>query len=203
MGQEYTVLTVPWVADPSKFTPDPKLGPYAVFMAVIQGLTLDDFKWNAEQFNKVGAELKKSGLQLAYHNHNFEFKKYGDTTGYDALLHLTDPELVKFEMDCGWVTVAGHSPVEYLHKHPNRYRFLHIKDFKAGFTPTTTLDATGGGAPVPTELGRGMIDYKPILAAAKKSPVRAYFIEQEPPFTEMPALGAIKIDYRYLHDLHG
>ena len=202
MGQEYIVLTVPWVADPSRFTPDPKLGPYAMFMAVIQGLTLDDFKWNAEQFNKIGAELKKSGLQLAYHNHNFEFKKYGDTTGYDELLRLTDPELVKFEMDCGWVTVAGHSPVDYLHKYPDRYRLLHIKDFKPGFTPTSKLGETGEGAPVPTELGRGTIDYKEIFAAAKKSPIRAIFVEQEPPFKEMPALEAIKVDYDYLHNLH-
>ena len=105
-------------------------------------------------------------------------------------------------MDCGWVTVAGHSPVDYLHKHPDRYRLLHIKDFKPGFTPTSKLGETGQGAPVPTELGRGSIDYKEIFAAAKKSRIRAIFVEQEPPFTEIPALEAIKVDYDYLHNLH-
>ncbi len=57
-------------------------------------------------------------------------------TGYDEFLRLTDPDLVKLEMDCGWVTVAGHDPVEYFAKFPERYKLLHIKDFKKGFTPT-------------------------------------------------------------------
>jgi sugar phosphate isomerase/epimerase len=58
------------------------------------------------------------------------------------------------------------------------------------------------GAPVPTELGRGSIDYRRIFAAANKARIRAYYVEQEPPFTEMPALDAIKIDYDYLKTLH-
>lgn len=60
----------------------------------------------------------------------------------------------------------------------------------------------GPGAPVPTELGRGAIDYGPIFAAARKDNIRAYFVEQEPPFIEMPALEAIQVDYDYLKNLH-
>ena len=103
---------------------------------------------------------------------------------------------------CGWMTVAGYSPVTYLTKYPNRYEFLHIKDFRKGFKPTTNLLEKGPGAPVPTELGRGSVDYRPIFAAAKKAKIRAYYVEQEPPFTEMPALEAIKVDYDYLKNLH-
>jgi len=54
---------VPWVADPSRFKPDPQLGQIGVFIAIINGLTLDDWKWNAEQFNKVGEQIKKAGLR--------------------------------------------------------------------------------------------------------------------------------------------
>ena len=57
------VVTVPWVADPSRFKPDPQLGQIGVFIAIINGLTLDDWKWNAEQFNKVGEQIKKAGLR--------------------------------------------------------------------------------------------------------------------------------------------
>lgn len=143
--------------------------------------------------------MKKAGLQLAYHNHNCEFKKFeGGVTGYDQFMRLTDPDLVKLEMDCGWVTVAGHDPLEYLHKFPDRYKLLHIRDFKKGFTPTYKLAETSEGAPVPTELGRGGIDYSKILAATKK--VTSIFVEQEPP-TEMPTLEAVKVDYEYLHKL--
>jgi sugar phosphate isomerase/epimerase len=201
LGQEYMVVTVPWVADPGRFKTDPGGDQMAFFMAILAGLTLDDWKWNAEQFNKVGEKVKKAGLHLGYHNHNFEFKSYGSTTGYDEFIRLTDPDLVKLELDCGWVTVAGHDPAAYLTKYPDRYRLLHIKEFLKGFTPTTTLGEHGPHAPVPTELGKGGIDYLHVLGAAGKGHIRAMFVEQEPPFTEMPALEAIKVDYDYLKNL--
>lgn len=201
-GQEYMIITVPWIADPSRIKSDPKDGQIGFFLATMHGLTLDDWKWNAEQFNKIGEQVKKAGLHLGYHNHNFEFKSYGPVTGYDELLRLTDPELVKLELDCGWMTVAGQDPVAYLHKYPDRYRLLHVKNFHKGFTPTTTLMDRNPGAPVPTELGRGAVDYRRIFAAAQKVPIRAVYVEQEPPFTEMPALEAIKVDYNYLKNLH-
>jgi sugar phosphate isomerase/epimerase len=201
LGQEYMVVTVPWVAVPSRFKADPAGDQMAFFLAILEGLTLDDWKWNAEQFNKVGEQVKKAGLQLGYHNHNFEFKSYGSTTGYDEFIRLTDPNLVKLELDCGWVTVAGHDPIAYLTKFPDRYRLLHIKDFHKGFTPTTELGEHGPNAPSPTELGRGAVDYRKILGAASKGQIRALFVEQEPPFTEMPALEAIKVNYDYLKNL--
>jgi len=201
LGQQYMIVTVPWVADPSRVKADPAAGQIAFFLAVIQSLTLDDWKWNAEQFNKVGEQVKKAGLQLGYHNHNFEFRQYDSTTGYDEFIRLTDPNLVKLELDCGWITVAGHDPVAYLTKYPDRYRLLHIKDFRKGFAPTTTLMSQGPNAPVPTELGRGAIDYRKVLAAASKGQIDAMFVEHEPPFKDMPALEAIKVDYDYLKNL--
>jgi sugar phosphate isomerase/epimerase len=54
--------------------------------------------------------------------------------------------------------------------------------------------------PKPAELGRGHVDYKPIFAAARKTEVELYYVEQEPPFTTS-AMEAIKIDYDYLHSL--
>ena len=200
-GQEYMVVTVPWVQDPSRFGGDPGKDQMAFFLRLINGLTLDDWKWNAEQFNKIGAEIKKAGLQLGYHNHNFEFKLHGPVSGYDEFLRLTDASLVKLELDCGWMTVAGKDPVDYLSRYPDRYRLLHIKDFRKGFTPRTTLMDGSPGAPVPTELGRGAIDYRRIFAAARNAGIRGMYVEQEPPFTEMPALDAIKVDYDYLKNL--
>lgn len=197
-GQQYLIVTVPWIANPSRIKADPKQDQLGYFLALIRSLTLDDYKWNAEQFNKLGERVKKAGLQLGYHNHNFEWKSFNGVTGYDEFLRLTDPALVKLELDCGWMTVAGQDPVSYLTRYPDRYRLLHIKDFRKGFTPRTTLMDQGPGAPVPTELGRGVIDYHRIFAAARNLHIDAYFVEQEPPFKDMPALDAIKVDYAYL-----
>lgn len=170
---------------------------FSAFLKVLEGMTLDDYKHSAEACNHLGEAAKQRGLVYAYHNHNLEFKKLGDTLPYDLLLKSTDPELVKMEMDCGWVSVAGHDPVTYLETYPTRFRLLHIKDFKPG-PPNLKL---GPGGPEPTELGRGSIDYKPIFAAAQKAKVEQYYVEQEPPFKEMPALEAIRVDYEYVHGL--
>lgn len=35
--------------------------------------------------------------------------------------------------------LAGLDPVTYLTNYPNRYRLLHIKDFKKGFMATADL----------------------------------------------------------------
>jgi len=200
-GQQYMIVTVPWVADPGRFKPDPQGGEFALFLAIINGLTLDDWKWNAEQFNKVGEQVKKAGLWLGYHNHNFEWKNFDGVTGYDEFLRRTDAGLLKLELDCGWATVAGQDPAAYLTKYPERYRLLHVKDFRKGFTPRTTVMGKDRGAPVATELGRGAIDYERVFAAAKKGEIRGLFVEQEPPFTEMPALEAIKVNFAYVKGL--
>ena len=47
---------------------------------------------------------------------------------YDELMKRTDPKLVVFEMDCGWVSAGGHDPVKYLSKSPERFPLLHVKD---------------------------------------------------------------------------
>jgi sugar phosphate isomerase/epimerase len=166
-----------------------------VFVAMLNSLTLDDYKEMAEQCNKMGEQAKKAGLSFGYHNHNFEFRPFAGGIGYDELLRATDPGLVYFELDCGWMTAAGHDPAAYLTKYPARYRLLHIKDFKPTAKPSFGIDVR----PEPTVLGRGHIDYKPIFAAAKQSSVEWYYVEQEPPYNEVPALDAIKINYEYLH----
>jgi sugar phosphate isomerase/epimerase len=161
-------------------------------------MTIDDYKSLADYYNRLGEQAKKADLQLVYHNHNREFRPLKNgTTGYDQLIHSTDAKLLKLELDCGWMRAAGHNPFAYLTRYPERYRMLHIKDFKLIPKPSFGNNSE----PKPTELGRGSIDYKPIFAAAKKSGIEWYFVEQEPPFGDMPAMQAIQVDYDYLHNL--
>jgi hypothetical protein len=70
--------------------------------------------------NKVGELCKTGGLKLAYHNHDFEFTKFGSTNGYEILLNETD-KTVDFEMDLYWV-VRGHDPLQLFKEHPGRFK---------------------------------------------------------------------------------
>ncbi len=192
LGAEYAVSSVLTAKAPEKGMQD--------FLKMLNALTADDFRRTAAKANEIGQQAKAAGLQYAYHNHNFEFRDMGDgQTGYDILLKETDPALVKFEADCGWMKVAGKDPVDYLTKHGNRYAMLHIKDFKSITKPVTALMSPD--APAPTELGRGSIDLKPIIEAGLKAGVKHMFVEQEPPFKEMPAMEAAEADYKVLHSL--
>lgn len=170
------------------------------FLEAINSLSADDFKKTAAKANEIAQQAKAADLQYAYHNHNFEFRDLGGgQTGYDILLRETDPSLVKFEADCGWMRVAGADPVALLARYPEQYVMLHIKDFKNLSKPVTTL--MGPDAPTPTELGRGSVDLKSIVEAGRKAGIQHMFVEQEPPFKEMPALEAAAVDYKCLHSL--
>ena len=162
------------------------------------GMNLEDWHWVAEQLNILGEKVHAAGFTFGYHNHFTEFHPTEGVIPYDELVAKTDPAKVSFEMDCGWVSVgAGLGKVpEYIKKHGKRIIMLHVKDFKP-FTPMNQPDAT---EPTPVELGKGVIDYKPIFAAAAKhAHIHHIFVEQEA-FT-VPPFESLKIDADYMHSL--
>ena len=175
-------------------------GFFKAFNAMSSAMTTDDFKQVAGKANEFGQKAKGLGLQYVYHNHNFEFRDLGHgATGYDMLLRETDPALVKFEADTGWMRVAGADPASLLGRFPERFAMLHIKDFKNLTKPVTIFNAPDG--PVPTELGRGSVELKAVVEAGRKAGVKHMFVEQEPPFKEMTPLEAAAVDYTTLHGL--
>ena len=159
------------------------------------GMSLDEAKRTAELANRIGDAARRAGLQYVYHNHAREFADAGrGAIGYDVLLRDTDAERVKFEIDCGWMVFAGHDPIAYFRQSPQRFPLIHVKDF-------LKESKRGGNAMLGAELGHGVVDYKPIFAAAAKAGLQHYFIEQEAPFTRMPPLQAAQVDYAYVHAL--
>ncbi|WP_293904128.1 sugar phosphate isomerase/epimerase [Phenylobacterium sp.] len=154
-------------------------------------LTADDWKMNADFLNQKGAALKAHGIRTGYHNHNFEFSPLGATNGLEILLKNTDPALVTFEMDIGWVAAAGADPLALLRAHKGRFSMAHVKDIKADTTPNFAL------AMDPAEIGSGKLDWKTLLPTAYAAGVRGFYVEQEPPFTR-PRIEAAKISYDYL-----
>lgn len=158
---------------------------------VLTSFTVDDWLWNAEQFNAMGAKAKAAGMRFGYHNHTMEFHADGGMMPFDALVEHTDPGLVTFELDCGWVMVGGGDPVAYLERYANRISMLHVKDFKKTAKPGSILEP-----PPAAELGTGSIDYHPIFAAARKAHLTHIFVEQEA--FNLPPMQSLKMDIDYL-----
>ncbi len=128
---------------------------------------IDHYKKLAEYLNTGGETCKKAGIQLCYHNHDFEFIKDNDQLPYDILLNNTDKNLVKFEVDLYWITKAGHDPIELFNTHPGRFPLWHVKDMDK--TPPHSF----------TEVGNGTIDFKNIFKYADKAGMKYYFVEQD------------------------
>jgi sugar phosphate isomerase/epimerase len=159
-------------------------------------VSLDDWKYNAEEFNKTGEKLKKAGITFGYHNHWSEFAPVEGKVPYEVLLSLCEPDKTTFEMDCGWVRVAGQDPVTLMKRYPHRFSMLHVKDFHL---PSNISYTTHEEAKV-TELGRGSIDYRPIFAqAAKNQKIKHAFVEQEE--FDIPWQDSLKVDANYLKNL--
>lgn len=187
IGAQYLICSFPGLKNPERVHA-------RSFAELLQQFTIDVWRWNADEFNKLGAKVKAAGMRFGYHNHTMEFRAQNGVVPYDELMRLTDPALVTFEMDCGWVKVGGGDAVEYLKRYPTRISMLHVKDFKKAAGPESVA------APPPAaELGRGTMDYRPIFAAARKANIKHYFVEQEG--FDMPPMEALKIDADYMKSL--
>jgi len=127
----------------------------------------DDWKRTAALFNKVGSTCRQHGMVFAYHNHAFEFEKFGDRTGMDILLESADPDLVRIELDLYWAKFGGQDPVAFVKRLGKRVALVHLKDMAA--------DAERSFA----EVGEGILPWAEILEACADTSTSWYIVEQD------------------------
>jgi sugar phosphate isomerase/epimerase len=125
--------------------------------------TLDDVKRAADEYNKMGENAAKAGIQQGLHNETFELSKVNGKRTYDLLLELLDPKLVKFQFQISTIS-EGYDAAEYFMKYPGRFFSMHVQGWSA---------ATKKIMPV----GQDTLDWKKIFTAAKTGGVENYFVE--------------------------
>ena len=145
IGHHYIVL--PWLSEAQR------------------GDSVDNYKKLAAELNGFAKPIKDAGLQLAYHNHDFELTPVKGGLPYDVLLGETDKDLVKMELDLFWAVKAGVDPLALFAAHPGRFPLVHVKDMAKD------------GAMV--DVGAGTIDFKAIFAKAEQAGIRHQFIEHD------------------------
>jgi len=154
----------------------------------------DLWKQTAELLNRQGEALKPLGIRTGYHNHNLEFGPAGDTRGWDILVAETDPSIVSFEVDLGWVAAAGIDPVDFLDRNSGRIALIHVKDIAAGSPADFALSMN------PTQVGEGTQPWDRLLPAAYAAGARRFYVEQEPPFA-IPRMEAARRGFEFLAGL--
>ncbi len=165
IGHDYVV--VPWIPQEKR-------------------MTLDGWKNVADVFNRAAQMAHDTGLQFAYHNHDFEFPKMDGQIPYDLLLQNTDPKLVQLEIDLYWITKAGQDPLSYFARWPGRVPLVHVKD--------------SAGAPEHkmADVGQGKIDWKRIFAKRDQAGIKHFFVEHDQPPQPFQDIAA---SYNYLKNL--
>jgi sugar phosphate isomerase/epimerase len=129
--------------------------------------TGDDIKQSAEILHKAGELAKKAGLKFGYHNHATEFDITDGIVSYDYFTSQIPADLLKLEIDLGWVFKAGKNPVDIFKNNKGRIPLLHVKDMKA----------TGEIVP----FGMGGNNFKETFQNLDVAGVEYFFIEQDFP----------------------
>jgi sugar phosphate isomerase/epimerase len=142
-----------------------------------------------ELLEAAALKLKGMGKKFLYHNHNFEFAKYGNgKTFYDLLIENTNE--LGFILDTYWVQSGGASIVEYVKKLKGRIQCVHLKDFKVeGFTPRFAA------------IGDGNINFIEVINAMKKAGTKYYFVEQDDAESYENAFAEVEKSINYLKNI--
>ena len=141
--------------------------------------TMDDVKKAADEYNKMGEQAAKAGIQQGLHNETFELSMVDGKRTYDVLFGLLDPKLVKFQFQVSTIS-KGYDAAEYFTKYPGRFVSMHVQGWSAETKKTTAV-------------GKDSLDWKEIFTAAKTGGIKNYFVEMN--------LEMMKASVPYLHTL--
>jgi sugar phosphate isomerase/epimerase len=141
--------------------------------------TMDDVKRAAEEYNKMGEQSAKAGIQQGLHNEDFELSMVDGKRTYDVLFDLLDRKLVRFQFQVSTIS-RGYEAAEYFTKYPGRFISMHVQGWS-------------GETKKIMPVGQDTLDWKKIFAAAKTGGIKNYFVEMN--------LEMMKASVPYLHNL--
>ena len=171
----------------------------------------DGFAATVAGIRKIAEAAKALGIQLLYHNHDFEFVKIGDDYALDVLYASIPADLLQTEFDTCWVKVAGEDPAAYLKKYAGRSPVVHLKDFEkhgsAGgqLYQLIGIEDTGAQADAGSftfkPVGSGMQDFPAILEASLAAGAEWVVVEQDEPAAGDTRLDSVKQSRDYLRSI--
>ncbi len=168
----------------------------------------DGFPEALEFIRKYAAEAKELGMQMLYHNHDFEFTVVGGKYGLDMIYEAIPADLLQSEIDTCWVHVSGVNPSEYIRKYTGRAPIVHLKDYR-GEKSEDMYELIGVEGERPKRpsnfefrhLGGGLNDFPSILKAAEDAGATWVIVEQDQPSAGMTPLESIAASREYLKSI--
>lgn len=152
----------------------------------------DGFRQFAETANGIGETLAAAELSFSYHNHSFEFVRFGARSGLELFFDETDPRFVQAELDTYWLQHGGADPVAWIERMQGRMPVVHLKDM------VMLPSLVEGERPVQAmaEVGAGNMNFAAILEACQRIGVEWYAVEQD--ICQGDPFDSLAISYRNL-----
>jgi sugar phosphate isomerase/epimerase len=134
----------------------------------------DSAGWKAfgKRLGKIATFYRGEGYSFGWHNHDFEFVALPDGKTPHEMIFKVAP-LLDWEIDVAWVIRGGSDPIRFIKKYAGNITAAHIKDIAA---KGQKADEDGW-----EDVGHGTVDWKPIMAALKKTRIRHYVMEHDKP----------------------
>ena len=139
----------------------------------------------AREASQIGEKLHAAGLTFSYHNHSFEFIRFGKRTGLDIIYAESDPRFLQAEIDTYWIQHGGSDPAAWIKKVSGRMPVVHLKDMVI-LNDLQTM----------AEIGEGNLNWPVILQACREAGVEWYAVEQD--VCQRDPFESLKISYDYL-----
>ncbi len=164
------------------------LGHQYIILASLPGNSrVDDYRRWADRLNEAGRITRERKIWIGFHDEANDFVAQNGTVPYETLVERTDPSVVRLQLDTGNLAIGGRDPMEYMKRYGDRYWLFHIKD------------APQIGAKTDTELGKGVIDFRRLLASIDRIDEKFLYVEQET-YPGAP-LDSARRDFAYLSHL--
>ena len=166
-------------------------------------------KWieTVELIKVFSAAAKNNGIQLLYHNHDFEFETVGGKYKLDIMYNTLPAGVLDTELDTCWVNVGGEDPAEYVKKYAGRTPVVHLKDFfgeKSDDMYELIGEETKPKRPGGFEfrpVGSGLQNFPAILEAVEAVSAEWVVVEQDKPSMGLTSMESAKKSIDYLRSI--
>lgn len=147
------------------------------------------------KMDTMAVRLKKDGIDLYYHNHHIEFRKYDGEYLLD-IIRKHSPH-VGFELDVHWIQRGGEDPLRIIRQYAGKVSLLHLKDYRIGAIPDDAFASLAKGDFMTfmnsftnvvqfAEVGEGNLNMKEIIETGIAAGAKFFLIEQDDQYGKNP-----------------
>lgn len=161
-----------------------------------------DYTYMIKELDRCSAIFKENGIQVLYHNHDWEFIKHDGKYALDCIFADTTDDNLLPQIDVCWATVGHGNGADYLRRYKGRCPLVHLKDFYT--KEPVVFEENGYTRPKDFEfrpIGYGRVDMVDVLIASEEIGAEWVIVEQDTSSLSRTPLECAEISRNWLRTL--